>query len=88
MGFRRKVDCTYFYIRTKVVRIFPTFNVFIDQKSIFHCYFIRNVKDVIQIQVYNINNDSVNHFSQSISVKVKKNLRKSQVQFREMFKKN
>ena len=44
-------------------------------------------KDGIQIQIYNINNDSVNHFSQLISVKVKKNLRKSQVQFWEKLRK-
>ena len=48
---------------------------------VFRCYYIQNVKDGIQIQVYNIINDSVNHSSQFISVKVRKNLRKSQVQF-------
>ena len=57
------------------------------QKSIFRQYCIQNVKDGIQIQVYNINNESVNHFSQFISVKVKKNLRKSQAQFREKLRK-
>ena len=46
-------------------------------------YCIQNVKDGIQIHVYNITNESVNHFSQVISVKVKKHLRKSQAQFRE-----
>ena len=55
---------------------FPKFSVFIGQKSIFRHYCIQNIKDGIQIQVYNINNVSVNHFSQFISVKVKKNLRK------------
>ena len=44
-------------------------------------------KDGIQIQVNNINNESVNHFSQFISVTVKKNLRKSQAQFREKLRK-
>ena len=34
------------------------------------------VKDGIQIQVYNINNESVDHFSQFISVKVKKKVKK------------
>ena len=53
----------------------------------FRCYCIQNVKDGIQIQVYNINNESVNHFSQFMSVKVKKNVRKSQAQFREKLRK-
>ena len=66
---------------------FPKFNVLIGQKSIFRRYFIQNVKDGIQIQVYNVNNESVNHFSQLISVKVKKNLRKSHAQFREKLRK-
>ena len=44
-------------------------------------------KDGIQIQVYNINNESENHFSQFLSVKVKKKLRKSQDQFREKLRK-
>ena len=44
----------------------------------FRSYCIQNVKDGIQIQVYNINNESVNHFSQFISAKAKENLRKSQ----------
>ena len=35
-------------------------------------------KDGFQIQIYNIDNESVNHSSQCISVKVEKNLRKSQ----------
>ena len=50
--------------------------MFIRQKSIFRRYCIRNVKDGIQIQVYNINNESVNHFSQFISVRVQKNFKK------------
>ena len=66
---------------------FPKFRVFIDQKSIFRCYCIQNVKGGIQIQVYNINNESVNYFSQFISIKVKKNLRKSQAQFQEKLRK-
>ena len=37
----------------------------------------------IQIHVYSINNERVSHFSQFNLVKVKKNLRKSQAQFRE-----
>ena len=45
---------------------------FICQKSIFRRYCIQNVKDGIQIQVYNFNNESVDHFKQFISVKVKK----------------
>ena len=51
-----------------------------------HC-FIQNVKDGIQIQVCNINNESVKNFSQFISEKVKKNLRKSQAQFQEKLRK-
>ena len=39
------------------------------------------------MQVYNTNNKSVNHFSQFVSVKVKKNLRKSQAQFWEKLRK-
>ena len=57
------------------------------KKSVFRRYCIQNVKDGIQIHVYNIINDSVNHSSQFISAKVKKNLRKSQYQFREKFRK-
>ena len=49
----------------------------------FRRYCIQNVKNGIQIQVCNINNESVNHFSQFILIKVQKNLRKSQAQFRE-----
>ena len=50
-------------------------------------YCIQNVKDEIQIHVYNIINGSVTHSSQFISVKVKTNLRKSQAQFREKLRK-
>ena len=42
----------------------------------FYCYCIQYVKDGIQIQVYNISNESANHFRQFILVKVKKNFRK------------
>ena len=45
------------------------------------------LKGGVQIQVYNINNEFVAHFSQFISVKVKKHLRKSQAQFREKLRK-
>ena len=60
---------------------------FFGQKSVFRRYCIQNAKDGIQSQVYNINNECVNHFSQFISVKVKKNLRRSQAQFREKLRK-
>ena len=50
-------------------------------------YCIQNVKDGIQIQAYNISNESVNHFSQFSSVKVKKNLKKSQAQIWEKLRK-
>ena len=66
---------------------FPKFSVFIGQKSIVRRYSIQNVKDGIQIQVYNINNGSVNHCNQFISQKVKKNLRKSQAQFKKKLRK-
>ena len=53
----------------------------------FRRYCIQNVKDGIQIHVYNIINKTVNRSSQFISVKLKKNLRKSQAQFREKLRK-
>ena len=45
---------------------------FIDQKSIFRHFGIRNVKDGTQIRVCKINNESVIHLSQFISVKHRK----------------
>ena len=60
---------------------------FFGQKYKFRRYFIENVKDGIQIQVCNINNESVSQFGQFISVKVKKNLRKPQAQFSEKLRK-
>ena len=45
------------------------------------------VKDRFQLQVCNIINKSVNHFSQFISVEVKKHLRKSEAQVREKLRK-
>ena len=66
---------------------FLKYSVFIGQKSVFcHCC-NQNIEDGIQTQVYNIINESVNLSSQFISVKVKKNLRKSQAQFREKLRK-
>ena len=53
------------------------------KKSVFLRNCIQNVKDGIQVHVYNIINDSVNHSSQFIAAKVKKKLRKSQAHFRE-----
>ena len=47
---------------------FSKFGVFIAQKSIFGRYRIQNNKGRIQVQVYNINNESVYYFSQFISV--------------------
>ena len=41
----------------------------------------------MQIQVYNINNESLNHFSQFISLKVKTNLRKLEAQSQEKLRK-
>ena len=66
---------------------FPKLRVFIGQKLVFRRNCIQNARDGIQIQVYNINNESVNHFRQFISVKVKKNLRKSQAQSQEKLRK-
>ena len=54
---------------------------------IFHHYCIEIGKDGIQIQVYNIRNECLTHFSQFILEKVKKKLRKSQVQFGEKLRK-
>ena len=48
---------------------------------------MQNVNDGIQIQVFNIINNSLNHCRQFISGKVKKNLRKSQAEFREKLRK-
>ena len=66
---------------------FPKLSVFIGKKSVFRRYCFQNVKDGIQTHAYTIINDSVNHSSQLISVKVKKTLRKSQAQFREKLRK-
>ena len=64
--------------RKKITRLnFKKLSVFIGQRSVFRRYCIQNVKDGIQIQVYNIINESVNHSSQFTSEKVKKYLRKS-----------
>ena len=45
------------------------------------------LKMEFKMQVYNINNESLNMFSQFILVKVKKDLRKSQAQFQEKIRK-
>ena len=55
--------------------------------GIFCHYSFQRVKVGIQILVCNINNKSVSHFSPFISVKVKKNVRKSLAQFWEKLKK-
>ena len=67
--------------------LIPKLSAFIGQKSILHHYYIQNVKDRTQIRVYTINKESVTHFSQFTSVKVKKILRKSQVQYTEKLRK-
>ena len=66
---------------------FAKLNVFIGQNSMFRHYCIQNVEDGTHIWVYKINNESVIHFRQFISVKVKKILRKSQAQFRKKLRK-
>ena len=48
----------------------------------FHHYCFQFVKDGSQVQVYNSNNKCLTHFSQFISEKIRKNLRKPQAQFR------
>ena len=65
---------------------FPKVSVFIGQNSIFCNYCIQTGANGVQIQVYNINNEFLTHFSHFISAKVKINLRKSQAQFREMLR--
>ena len=51
---------------------FPKLIVFVGQKSILrHCY-TKNVKVVILIRVCRINKGNVTHFSQFMSVSVKK----------------
>ena len=57
------------------------------KKLIFRHYYIQNVKDGIQIRLSNINKESVSNFSQFISVKVNKNVRKSQAQFQKKLRK-
>ena len=47
-------------------------SLFIGQILVFCRYCTQNVKDGTQSQVYIVNNESVNHFSHFISVKVKK----------------
>ena len=58
----------------KIVRnsrgLISNINVFIGQKSTFRHYCIQNVKDGIQIQVGNVNNENLAHFSQFISENV------------------
>ena len=57
------------------------------QKSMLYHYYIQNIKDGIQIRVYNIIKELVTCFSQLFSAKVKKILRKHQAQFRENLRK-
>ena len=65
---------------------FPKLSFFVGQKSILYHYCIQNVKDGSQIREYKINKERATNFSQSITVKVKKILLKSQDQFREKLK--
>ena len=66
---------------------FAKLNVFVGQKSISCHYYIQNVKDGIEFRVYTIDKESATQFSQFISVKVKKILRKSQAYFWEKLRK-
>jgi len=58
------------------------------KKLVFCRYCIQNAKDGIQVQAYNINKEIESHFGHSILVKVKKNVGKSQAQFREKLRKS
>ena len=60
---------------------FLILTVFIGQKSKLFYYYIQSDRNRIQIRVYTKNTESVTHFGQFISVKVKRILRKYQVQF-------
>ena len=51
---------------------FEKLSVSIGQKLMLRHYCIQNVEDEIQIRVYKINRESVNHFSQFTSVKLRK----------------
>ena len=55
----------------KILRIyeaqFTKLSIFIVQKLIIRHYCIQNVKDGIQTEVYNINNECIAHFSQFMS---------------------
>ena len=53
-----------------------------QELTVYH-YCIQNVKDRFQLRVCKISKGIVGNFSQSISVKVKKILRKSQTQIRQ-----
>ena len=65
---------------------FPTYSVFVGQKSILrHCY-AQNFKDRIQIRVFKIKKDRVTSFCQFFSVEVKKILRKFQAHSREKYR--
>jgi len=61
--------------------------MFLLAQNRYRRYCIQNANDRIQIQVQNSNNESVHHFSQFTSVKVKKNLRKSQAEYCEKLRK-
>ena len=52
-----------------------------SQKFLLRHYHFQNVKNGFQIRVCKINSESVTHFRQFISVKVKKIFKKSQAQF-------
>ena len=56
-------------------------------KSQEYHYYFQNVKHGILIGEYKISKESLAHFSQFFSVKVKKTLRKSQTQFWEKLRK-
>ena len=83
------IRTTFVRIEAQIVKIFrqfyesrmaqlPKLSVVVGQKSMLPYYYIQNVKDGIQIRAYKIRKVSVAHFSQFISVKVRKILRKTQ----------
>ena len=74
-------------LRKITSRNFQKLSVFIGQKSIFRHHCIQNIKVRIQIRVFTIKKENTTHFSQFISEKLRKNLRKSQAHFREKLRK-
>ena len=71
------------------ITAFSKLSAFVRKKSKLHHYYIQNVKDRVEVRVYTISKERVEltNFSQYISVKVEKILRKSQAQIKEKLRK-